>query len=109
MDWVLVATGQPRPDGMEPCHSCDNPDHLHWDTHQANMAEMGARGRAGAQRMPERLPHGDDHWTRRNPELIPRGPRPGNYAHGDDHWTRRAEEPLPWSGTWRGWTQTRCG
>jgi hypothetical protein len=102
--WVLVASGQPRPDGMEPCHSCDRPpccalEHLHWDTHQANMAEMGARGRAMAQRYPELLPRGDDHWGRRHPERIPRGPRPGSYAHGDDHWTRRMPEQLSWRGT----------
>lgn len=102
--WVLVANGQPHRKGMEPCHSCDrppccNPLHLRWDTHQANMAEMGAKGRSGPQRHPEQMKWSEDHKFRQHPELIPRGPRTGNYAAGDDHWTRRPEAELPWSGT----------
>lgn len=103
-DWVLIASGSPQPPGMEACHSCDNtgcvaPDHLRWDTHKANMQEMGERGRSRAQRYPESMPRGDDHFFRRHPELIPRGPKTGNFASGDNHWTRRSTEPLPWSGT----------
>lgn len=102
--WVLIASGHPEVPGMEPCHSCDRPpciapDHLHWGTHKENMQEMGQRGRSNAQRYPENVRRGDDHWSRQRPELIPRGPRPGNYASGDEHWTRRSTEPLPWSGT----------
>jgi len=102
--WVLVASGQPRRAGMEPCHSCDRPPcccpaHLHWGTHQVNMAEMGTRRRAGAQRHPERMQRGDDHWMRRTPERKVYGPRPGNYAHGDNHWTRREPESISWAGT----------
>jgi hypothetical protein len=102
--WMLEASGYPQLPGMEECHSCDHPacvapNHLRWDTHKANMQEMGERGRSHAQRYPENMRWGEDHPFRLHPERIPRGPRPGNYASGDDHWTRRSAEPLPWSGT----------
>ena len=103
--WVLVASGQPRPDGMEPCHSCDRPpcvfrDHLRWDTHKANMIEMGARGRSGSLRHPERFRWRDDHPFRLHPELSPlRRPRPDEIPRGDDHWTRRTPGQMSWLGT----------
>lgn len=102
--WVLEASGQPQPPGMEPAHSCDRPPcvaphHLHWATHQENMQEMGQRGRSGPTRHPESRTWPEDHPWRLNPELIPHGPRPGNYANGDDHWTRRLNDQITWRGT----------
>jgi hypothetical protein len=49
----------PIPDGMEVCHSCDNPpccneEHLRLDTHAGNVADMMTKGR-GVQ------PKGEDH------------------------------------------------
>lgn len=96
--WVLKATAGDAP-GMEPCHSCDTPacvapGHLHWGTHQENMAEMGARRRSGPERHPElyadRRPpvlRGDDHPFRRNPMLAARGERHGSKKH-PERWAR---------------------
>lgn len=49
---ALVLSGQPRPEGYEAVHDCDQPacintkpGHLHWDTHQANITAALDRGR----------------------------------------------------------------
>jgi hypothetical protein len=102
--WVLTASGQPQPPGSEPCHSCDRPPcvaphHLCWGTHQENMQEMWRRGRSGPTRHPESRIWPADHPFRLHPELISRGPRPGNYASGDNHWTRRMPEHISNRGT----------
>jgi hypothetical protein len=60
---ALELAGQPKPDGKVACHSCDNPpccnpNHLRWDTHAGNGADMRARGRGRNQ-----------HSKRRNPNL----------------------------------------
>ena len=93
--WMLKVTAGDAP-GKEPCHSCDRPAcvapaHLHWGSHQENMAEMGVRSRAGAQRYPERYAsglwertgqlRGDDHPMHRNPMLAARGERHGSRTH----------------------------
>jgi hypothetical protein len=63
------------------------------------MQEMGRRGRSGPTRYPETRTWGPGHPWRLHPELIPRGPRPGNYAAGDNHWTRRMPERISHRGT----------
>lgn len=55
--WILHVG--PVPEGMEVCHSCDNPlcvrpDHLWIGTHAQNMADCKAKGRA-------RTRHGEEH------------------------------------------------
>ena len=50
---VMLLTEGPCPEGMEVCHSCDNPGcvnpaHLRYDTHAANMRDMKDRGRQAA-------------------------------------------------------------
>ena len=103
--WILEVTGRPRPSrAMEACHSCHrppccNPDHLRWDTHKGNMAEMGENGRAGPTRHPESRGWGPNHKFRLHPELAKRGPVPGDYASGDDHYTRRNPDLITWQGT----------
>ena len=102
--FVLEAyEGRPQPRGTEPCHSCDrppcvNPEHLHWGTHKRNMEEMAARRRSGPTQHPEAQKWGPDHAFRRDPSRIPRGPKPGNYASGDEHFTRRNPELITWKG-----------
>ena len=70
----------PIPQGMEVCHTCDNPpcvnlDHLWLGTHAENMADMAAKGRS-------RAPHGDDHWLRLRPGAM-RGTRNGRAKLAD--------------------------
>lgn len=62
--WEL--TNGEIPKGIEIMHSCDiglcvNPEHLSVGTHQDNMTDMKNKGRA-------RTIHGDQHWTRKDPE-----------------------------------------
>lgn len=68
-------------------HSCDNPgcvnpSHLRQGTQKDNMRDMIKKGRYPKLR---NMPAGDDHWSRRRPELIARGPRHGAYVKGEIH------------------------
>ena len=104
-DWMMEATGRPMPaPGMEACHTCDrppcvNPVHLRWGTHKDNMAQMAWRGRTGPANHRENYKWKPDHAFRLHPERIRRGPKPGDYASGDDHYTRRNPELITWKGT----------
>ena len=64
----------PIQDGHSICHSCDtppcvNPSHLFQGTHSENMADMAAKGRTKKPGDP-RLPRGDNHYSRANPEYF---------------------------------------
>jgi hypothetical protein len=86
--WELVNGGHPCVRGPLPqkifaCHRCDvnytpddwtwrrcvRPDHLFLGDHDANMADMVAKGRAKGGH-PERLPQGEFHISRTHPELF---------------------------------------
>ncbi len=65
--WIL--TYGEIPDGMWVLHKCDvpkcvRPDHLFLGTPKENVEDMMAKGRHY---------HGDEQWTRKHPERVPRG------------------------------------
>jgi len=60
-----LATGERRPDGMDTCHTCDNPscvnpDHLYFGSRQQNMDDAWNRGR---------FPVGEDRPSAKTTEL----------------------------------------
>jgi hypothetical protein len=82
--WEL-ANGKPPPEDREVCHSCDNPPcqnpaHFFLGTHQANMADMSGKGRAGDRTWVKGRPRpavaGERNPMRRHPEL---------HVHGEQH------------------------
>lgn len=92
--WEL--THGPVPDGLEVCHTCDqprcvNPAHLWLGTHTENVRDMWRKGRGArlvgdaspATQHPERMSRGDQHGSRTKPERVPRGERQGNAKLAD--------------------------
>jgi len=54
------------PDGLEACHTCDNPscvrpDHLFLGTQADNLEDCARKGRNGAHSHPEKRPRGESH------------------------------------------------
>jgi len=84
---------------------CENPiccnfNHLAIGTEKENAEDAIRHGRIKTgkesfpSQHPELYPHGDDHWTRRNPEKVPRGPRIGDYPRGDKHHSHSRPETV---------------
>ena len=99
----------PIPAGMVVRHKCDNrrccnPEHLIVGTQKDNVHDAIARGRVltGArwlEAMRGRLPRGDQHWSRRMPWRVSRGPKHGaaiaaNARRGDENPARKNPELL---------------
>ncbi|HET8627441.1 MAG TPA: HNH endonuclease [Thermomicrobiales bacterium] len=82
-----IANGQIPPE-MCVCHACDNPscvrtDHLWLGTQRENMRDAAKKGRVAAQRHPERIPRGDNHYSKQHPERVASGDRNGARTRPD--------------------------
>lgn len=86
LSWI-IAFGD-IPDGILVCHKCDvrgcvRPDHLFLGTIADNIADCVAKGRNAkgdkhwTRTDPWKLPIGNEHWSRRMPELTAYGERNG--------------------------------
>lgn len=72
-------------DGLNVCHRCDRPacvrpEHLFLGSQLANMRDA---------KLKQRVPHGDEHYSRRSPETFRRT------RTGDNHWTHRMPARAP--------------
>jgi hypothetical protein len=70
---LILALGS-IPDGLLVLHHCDNPScvrpsHLFVGTQADNMRDMAHKGRGAFQLDPDKIPRGDAHRFRRDPEL----------------------------------------
>lgn len=79
--WELV--NGPIPDGMEVCHTCDNPPcinpaHLWIGTRSDNQRDSVNKKRNRAATHPERYQRGKDSFSAKYPERLARGEKHGN-------------------------------
>jgi hypothetical protein len=93
---ALLLSGATFPVRAYACHHCDvkacvNPRHLYVGTHQTNMRDMAARGRAFFQAHPERVPRGERHSKARLTDEAVRAIR-ARYASGGITQRRLAAE-----------------
>jgi len=89
----------PIPGGFLVCHACDNPPccnvrHLFLGTHSDNARDKVAKGRMPL--MHGRMPRGDDHWSRRNPEKVARGHGHKGAKLTPDQVAKIRAEPQAW-------------
>lgn len=105
---VAEAFHGPRPPGMECLHGplgalVNTPENLSWGNRRQNVHDMRRDGTMAfvtknpAKLYPERLPHGDDHWSRKMHGKSSRASRdgsicPGKGAHGDRNGARTHPE-----------------
>lgn len=106
---VAVAFIGPYPEGMEINHRDTNKanncvENLEYCTASENIRHAVANGlwttgdNHWSRKHPERVPRGDNHPTRKRPECVARGERHGSKTHpesirrGDDHHLRRRPE-----------------
>ncbi len=85
----LIHNGPFAPE-MLVCHSCDNPPccnprHLWLGSDADNIRDKVEKGR-------DNNYTGDDHWTRKKPHLLARGPRDGSYMRGENHYKAKLNE-----------------
>lgn len=87
----------PIPDGLWVLHTCDNPkcvrpDHLWLGTNQDNMTDCLRKGRTTRGKPRGHNPRiaGDEHWSRKHPERIPRGENRNTTLIAEDVRTIRA-------------------
>lgn len=86
-------TYEPISKGLNGCHKCDNPiccnpSHIFIGTQADNIADRHSKGRDakgdrnGSRTRPDRVPRGENHPRRKNPELF-NPPPPPNW-HGEE-------------------------